>query len=336
MLPLKINPLEPGLVWIRGMDMEPVLTTEVAIEGYRDSSGSCGSALRANDDHARYGASGFVGGAFVARAEKVFDVRCVSRDNSRRGDIHWDITAASRTRFRSSTVVVHIASLTARERPDRNPRSGVPAAQCRRHAESPESSLVGARLRALRKHCRRLRSGTRRARFGGHAAAPAWRICAEKLEAEQTALAYCASHGIPCGVARLGLTYGPGEVGYKKVIPSFVERALAGEKLCVFGEGRAKRQFLYVDDLVSALLLMVRLKFQGVLNVVGARVTTVGELATLIAGLAGLTTRRRACADGWARTRHPVRHLRARELGFLETVALEDGLRRQIEWQRGR
>jgi hypothetical protein len=32
-----INPLEPGLVWIRGMDTPPVLTTEAAIDGYRAS-----------------------------------------------------------------------------------------------------------------------------------------------------------------------------------------------------------------------------------------------------------------------------------------------------------
>jgi hypothetical protein len=39
-LPVPVNPLEPGLVWIRGMDTPPVLTTEAAIDEYRASLGA--------------------------------------------------------------------------------------------------------------------------------------------------------------------------------------------------------------------------------------------------------------------------------------------------------
>jgi nucleoside-diphosphate-sugar epimerase len=277
-----------------------------------------------------------VGSAFVARARELLDVRCVTRSGGRPGDITWDISVARDNSLPPVDCVVHIASLTARERPDPTP------------AELYQQQNVGGTrnlLEALsskpayflyvstadvygQDYGDRISEATQPRPSGAYAAS--------KLEAEQTALDYCASRGIPCGVARLGLIYGPGEVGYKKVIPSFIELALGGDQIRMFGEGRAKRHFLYIDDLVSALLLMVRIEFEGVLNVVGATVTSVGELADLIVELVGPATGvERVPMDGPERdVLFDTSHLAS--LGFVEAVGLRDGLQRQIEWQRSR
>jgi UDP-glucose 4-epimerase len=71
---------------------------------------------------------------------------------------------------------------------------------------------------------------------------------------EFLALAYAQERGLDCVIARLFNTVGPRQSGqYGMVIPRFVERALAGRHLEVFGDGTQTRCFCHVADTIRAL-----------------------------------------------------------------------------------
>ena len=84
-----------------------------------------------------------------------------------------------------------------------------------------------------------------------------WGYAGSKALDEFLALAYRQEHGLKVVVARLFNTVGPRQVGhYGMVIPSFVERALAGQTLEVYGDGTQTRCFCHVADTVRALLAL--------------------------------------------------------------------------------
>jgi UDP-glucose 4-epimerase len=81
--------------------------------------------------------------------------------------------------------------------------------------------------------------------------------CAKALD-EFLALAHWHETRLPVVVARLFNTVGPRQTGrYGMVVPRFVQQALAGEPLTVYGDGRQSRCFGHVADVVDALARML-------------------------------------------------------------------------------
>jgi UDP-glucose 4-epimerase len=81
-----------------------------------------------------------------------------------------------------------------------------------------------------------------------------WAYADSKAMDEFLALAHHQEGGLDCIIARLFNTVGPRQSGqYGMVIPRFVERALAGEPLEVFGDGTQSRCFCHVQDTIRAL-----------------------------------------------------------------------------------
>ncbi len=75
---------------------------------------------------------------------------------------------------------------------------------------------------------------------------------ASKAAADHFVSAFHATHGLPVLITRAANTYGPGQYP-EKLIPLALERLLAGEPVPLYGDGRAVRDWLYVDDHVAAL-----------------------------------------------------------------------------------
>jgi UDP-glucose 4-epimerase len=81
-----------------------------------------------------------------------------------------------------------------------------------------------------------------------------WAYADSKAMDEFLALAYHQERGLDCVIVRLFNTVGPRQSGqYGMVIPRFVERALAGEPLEIFGDGEQTRCFCHVQDTIRAL-----------------------------------------------------------------------------------
>ena len=85
-----------------------------------------------------------------------------------------------------------------------------------------------------------------------------WSYSEAKAIEEVLAYSYWKEKGLPAVIVRLFNTVGPRQVGsYGMVIPRFVEQALKGSPLTVYGDGTQRRCFCHVADVVQALIALV-------------------------------------------------------------------------------
>ena len=82
---------------------------------------------------------------------------------------------------------------------------------------------------------------------------------ASKAGADRLCFAYWMTHGLNVTVVRPCNIYGPRQRSGRSgaVIPRFVDRALSGEPLTVFGTGQQRREYMHVNDLVDAYHLVL-------------------------------------------------------------------------------
>jgi UDP-glucose 4-epimerase len=82
-----------------------------------------------------------------------------------------------------------------------------------------------------------------------------WGYAASKMVDEFLGLAYHRQKGLPVVLFRLFNTVGPRQTGqYGMVVPRFVQAALQGKPLTVYGDGQQSRCFLHVYDAVQAII----------------------------------------------------------------------------------
>jgi UDP-glucose 4-epimerase len=107
---------------------------------------------------------------------------------------------------------------------------------------------------------------------------------ADKVAGEMYCRAFHASYGLPTVALRFFNVYGPRQdpgSPYSGVISIFAARMARGERPTIFGDGKQTRDFVYVADVVRAMLLACeREEAVGeVFNVAGGRQTSVRRLA---------------------------------------------------------
>lgn len=69
-------------------------------------------------------------------------------------------------------------------------------------------------------------------------------------------------------IVRIFNTYGPGmRDDDGRVIPNFIKQALLGQKLTIYGSGEQTRSFIYIDDLIRALILIMNTEEMGPINI---------------------------------------------------------------------
>jgi UDP-glucose 4-epimerase len=153
---------------------------------------------------------------------------------------------------------------------------------------------------------------------------------------------YYARH-TPMSVAALRFfnVYGPRQhprSPYSGVISVFTRAALVGEALTVNGDGEQTRDFVYVEDVVKAVLSALDSPTARgeAINIGTGQATTVNALAGEILSIAGSTS---AVRHGPPRTgdiTHSVAKVDKAKalLGFKATTPLREGLARTIEWMR--
>jgi len=118
---------------------------------------------------------------------------------------------------------------------------------------------------------------------------PRWCYAASKIIDEFLALAYARERGLPVTVLRLFNTIGPRQTGqYGMVVPRFVQQALEGQPITVYGDGSQRRSFSWVGDIVSAMMAVVQHPDAAgeVFNVGHVRDIAIRELAVLVKEIA--------------------------------------------------
>ena len=162
---------------------------------------------------------------------------------------------------------------------------------------------------------------------------------ADKYGCELHARVASHVHGIPTTGLRFFNVYGPRQdprSPYSGVISIFCERVVRGAPIDVFGDGRQTRDFVYVADVVAALLAAMERALPGapVFNVCTGSPTSVLELAHTIATLAGTVPEVRHLAPRAGEIRYSTgAPERARSaFGLAEPVPLRIGLRKVLDW----
>jgi UDP-glucose 4-epimerase len=148
-------------------------------------------------------------------------------------------------------------------------------------------------------------------------------------------------HGMAATPLRFFNVYGPRQdpkSPYSGVISIFVDRALAGKDLTIFGDGEQTRDFVYVADVVSAIVkaAMADDGDGSAINVGTGGQITVNQLARTVNQLCGSTLPIKHGPPRDGEIKHSRADItRARErLGFAPTVDLEQGLRAIVDWVR--
>ncbi len=102
-----------------------------------------------------------------------------------------------------------------------------------------------------------------------------------KRVAESLCMNYHLEHQVEIRIVRIFNTYGPRmDPGDGRVVSNFINQALRGEPLTVFGDGQQTRSFCYVDDLVNGLMrLMDQDQTVGPVNIGNPHEFTMLELA---------------------------------------------------------
>jgi nucleoside-diphosphate-sugar epimerase len=100
-----------------------------------------------------------------------------------------------------------------------------------------------------------------------------------KLYSEKMIGAWAEREGKICQVLRVGHVYGPGEEAYQKIIPVTIKKIIAGSHVEIWGNGNELRSFIYIDDVVKAILASLSLKENpGVINLVSSQQISIGDL----------------------------------------------------------
>ena len=216
-----------------------------------------------------------------------------------------------------------------------------PAADARINVEGTINVLAAARAAGVRRF---VNTSTGGAVYGegrivpapeDHPVAPEAPYGQSKFAAEGYCELFGRLHGLSTISLRYGNVYGPRQdpLGEAGVIAIFCGRLIAGERPVVFGDGLQTRDYIHVDDVVTANLAAVDSDASGPVNIGTGMETTVLQLVEALAPLA------EASFEPDHRPERPgeVRRIaldckRARDvLGWEAQVALEDGLIQTLE-----
>ena len=171
-----------------------------------------------------------------------------------------------------------------------------------------------------------------------------------KIVGEFYAVYYSDRHHLPVVRARFQNVYGPGEIlgagrwrgtpatVWRNVTPTFVYKSLKGLPLPVEAQGQASRDFIYVQDIVTGLLLCAAVGQPGdVYNLASGVETSILDLARLTNELTGNRTPVQFLPGrDWDHSgrRFGSTEKSKRELGFEAQLSLREGLQNTIDWTR--
>ena len=176
-----------------------------------------------------------------------------------------------------------------------------------------------------------------------HALRPIYPYDASKAAADMLARAYWHTWGLPVAVTRCSNLYGGGDFNPARLVPETVMAALAGRSPVVRSGGSPERDFLYVEDAVAAYLAIADALAVGTgageaFNAGGGRPHRVLDVVEMICRLAGTGVEPDVRGTGTPAgeiDRQWVDYGKLHAMtGWTPSVALEEGLRRTLDWYR--
>ncbi len=156
---------------------------------------------------------------------------------------------------------------------------------------------------------------------------------------EAMTMAYHNYHRLETRIVRIFNTYGPRmRLGDGRALPTFLDQALRGQDLTIFGDGSQTRSFCYVDDLIEGIVRLLHSDYVGPMNIGNPEEITVKQFAYEILELTGADQKlvfEDLPVDDPKQRRPDIG--RAREIINWESkVSRKDGLMRTLEYFKQR
>lgn len=167
---------------------------------------------------------------------------------------------------------------------------------------------------------------------------------ASKAASDHLVRAFHHTYGLPVLTTNCSNNYGPYQFP-EKLIPLIIAKALAGESLPVYGDGRNVRDWLYVGDHCSAIRAVLERGRVGEVYNVGGDAER--ENIVVVKTICALLDQRRPLADGRAREslityvkdrpghdrRYAIDASKLQgELGWMPSMTFEQGIARTVDW----
>jgi dTDP-glucose 4,6-dehydratase len=157
---------------------------------------------------------------------------------------------------------------------------------------------------------------------------------ASKAGSDLIALSYHHTHGLPVTVTRCTNNFGPFQYP-EKAIPLFVTNLLEGKNIPLYGDGLNERDWLFVDDHCSGILLVLNKGLDGEIYNIGAGNETPNiELVMKILELTGFDEDKISYVEdrkGHDR-RYSVDIQKISDLGWRRSRSLDEALAETVEW----
>jgi len=163
---------------------------------------------------------------------------------------------------------------------------------------------------------------------------------ASKLSGEAYCSVYFNTFGVETVALRFSNVYGVLSSHKNSVIAKFIRRAMGGEVLEIYGDGTQTRDFIYVEDLIRAIMSAATAEgvggevFQIATNAETSVREMVDELLPVLAeaGIGNVEVRQAAPRLGDVMRNYSDTSKAARMLGWRSEVDLKEGLRRTVDW----
>ncbi len=156
-----------------------------------------------------------------------------------------------------------------------------------------------------------------------------------KRFAEALTMAYHRYHKIDTRIARIFNTHGPRmRKDDGRVVPTFINQALTGQPLTVFGDGSQTRSFGYVSDLVEGIYSLMISEINEPVNLGGPDDMSILDFARLVLEITGSqsTISYKPLPEDDPRVRRPDISRAKKYLKWQAKVELREGLKKTLAW----
>lgn len=157
-----------------------------------------------------------------------------------------------------------------------------------------------------------------------------------KLAGEYYASTFQELYGLEAVALRFFNVFGPKQdpsSEYSGVISRFISAIMKEEQPVIFGDGEQTRDFVFVKDIVRACILASKSRSTGVFNVARGQSTSLNQLLMMLGRIAGRRVSPRYAPARAGDIRHSLADIsKAETIGYQPQCAVEDGLRRTVEW----
>jgi dTDP-glucose 4,6-dehydratase len=159
-----------------------------------------------------------------------------------------------------------------------------------------------------------------------------------KRYAEALSMAYGRHHKVDTRIVRIFNTYGSRmREDDGRMVPNFIQQALLGEPLTVYGDGSQTRGIQYIDDLIEGCARLMKSEERHPVNIGNPHEMSVLEIARMVIEISSSESELiyEGLPEDYPKRRCPQIRRAKETLGWEPRVGAREGLRKTIEWFAG-